>query len=362
MHNQKTPGMSDRHISRRTTLKAAGAASAAMFASGVAPALLRAQDKAGAKNPIIGSGDYVYECQHQFLQPPNDFIWQTTHNVAVDKAGNIYIKERGHTQPARDTIYVFDPQGKFMRSFGKEYFGGGHGIDIRDEGGEEFLYLSTPEHNWVTKTHIGGEKVWETRAPQEPGVYNDKAVFRPTNVAFAPDGGFYVADGYGSNYIHQYDKNGKWVRSWGGTGTEPGKMKTPHGIWYDDRPGREPSLVVADRANGRLQYFTLDGQHIGFVNGLLFPCHFDTRGELLLVADGLARLSLFDKNNQPVLHAGGDDAWIAEVKKFKIRADEKLWQPGKFIHPHDACFDHEGNILVVEWVHTGRITRLKKLS
>src|SRR5205807_646324 len=152
-------------------------------------------------------------------------------------------------------------------------------------------------------------------------------------------GGFYVGDGYGSNYIHQYDKDVKWVRTWGGTGTEHGKMRTPHGLWLDNRPGREPSLIVADRANARLEYFTLDGKYVDTIKDVLFPAHFDIRGEVLLVPDLHARVSLFDKTNKPIVHLGDDAAWIEEVKKMKVRMDPKLWQPGKFIHPHDACFD-----------------------
>jgi hypothetical protein len=47
---------------------------------------------------------------------------------------------------------------------------------------------------------------------------------------------------------------------------------------------------------------------------------------------------------------------------FALRKDPKSWEAGKFVHPHDACFDREGNIYVVEWVPTGRVTFLKKVS
>ena len=69
-------------------------------------------------------------------------------------------------------------------------------------------------------------------------------------------------------------------------------------------PGRTPALVVADRANARLQYFTLDGKHAGFVTGLLFPAHFDIRGDVLLAPDLHARVSLFDRDNKPIVHLG----------------------------------------------------------
>jgi hypothetical protein len=185
----------------------------------------------------------------------------------------------------------------------------------------------------------------------------------PTNVAFAPDGGFYVGDGYGSHYIHQFDKDARWVRTWGGEGVEPGKMKTPHGLWLDNRPGREQSLVVADRANARLQYFTLDGKHLSFVNEVSFPAHFDIRGDVLLVPDLHARVTLFDKDNKVLTHLGYDPDWTKQVLDgFKIRTQPDRWPAGKFIHPHDACFDKNGNIFVTEWVATGRVSFLRHVS
>ncbi|HND51376.1 MAG TPA: peptidase, partial [Pirellulaceae bacterium] len=190
-----------------------------------------------------------------------------------------------------------------------------------------------------------------------------EAKYSPTNIAFAPDGGFYIADGYGSHYIHQYDRDAKWVRSWGGEGTEPGKFKTPHGLWLDNRPGREVSLVVADRANARLQYFTLDGKFLRTEGNVSFPAHFDIRGDVLLIPDLHARLTLMGRDNQVIAHLGHDPEWTKQVLDgFKIRTQPEKWVAGKFVHPHDACFDRDGNIYVVEWVPTGRVTKLHRIS
>jgi hypothetical protein len=355
-------------MQRRAFLKASAAVTS-FLASGTAPGVLNADDKAGTKNAVVGQNAHRYECLHNWGELPSSIRWQTTHGVAVDSAGLIYITHQGAGDDVMDTVVVFDPKGKYVRSFGRKYHKGGHGIDIRKEGGEEFLYLCHMTNNGpVAKLTLKGDLVWEKGPPQEPGVYKDKALYRPTNLAFAPDGGFYVGDGYGSHYIHQYDKAGKWVRTWGGAGKEPGKMQTPHGIWLDDRPGRTPSLVIADRANARLQYFSLDGKHLGFVHDVLFPAHFDIRGDVLLVPDLHARVSLFDKDNKPIVHLGDDPEWRKKVVdslgkgQTPVRTQPKEWPAGKFIHPHDACFDKEGNIFVVEWVQTGRVTLLKRVS
>lgn len=356
------------HPSRRSFLKVAGAAGLAATAGKVS----FGQDKpSDSSRPVVGSGAYQYECIHGWGEVPDHISWFETHGVAVDRDGLIYVTHRaGADRPsspemAQDTIVVFDPDGKFVRSFGKEYHGGGHGIDIREENGQEYLYLAFMfPVNLVVKTDLKGEVVWIKEKPEEPGVYADpEARFSPTNVAFAPDGGFYVGDGYGSNYIHQYDTKGEWVRTWGGTGEEPGLMRTPHGLWFDDRAGRTPELVVADRANARLQYFSPEGEFRSILDEVSFPAHFDIQGDLLLVPDLHARVSLFDRENNVINHLGYDPDWTAEVLDgFKVRTQPDRWRPGRFVHPHDACFDADGNIFVAEWVRTGRVSKLRRLS
>jgi len=331
--------------------------------AGAAPAILGAEDKSGTRPPVIGDGEFRYECLHNWGQLPAGFEWYVTHGVTIDREGQVYIKHRGVKDSNTDTILVFNPDGTFVRSFGKEYCAGGHGIDIREENGQEFLYLSDTFNRQVVKTDLQGEWIWKLRYPREAGVYEQVDKFSPTNVCFAPDGGFYVADGYGSNYIHQYDQHAGWVRTWGGTGSEPGQMKTPHGLWLDNRAGRDPSLVVADRANARLQYFTLDGQHLSFVGGMSFPANIDLQGDVMLVPDLHARISLLDGNNEVISHLGYDQAWTDAVlaDNMALRKAPAKWEAGRFIHPHDACFDKNGNIFVAEWVEPGRITLLRRV-
>jgi DNA-binding beta-propeller fold protein YncE len=346
------------------------------------PILLGAQDKAGSKLPRVGTGEHAYECHHNWGELPTGFEWQTTHNVAVDSQGLVYVTHQAVGKGQLDTVVVFDPAGKYVRSFGKKWHAGGHGIDIRKEGGEEFAYLANMTSGGpVVKCSLTGEVVWEKGAPAESEKYEPrpggkdpkKSVtppYRPTNVAFLPDGGFYVGDGYGSHYMHRYDRDGKWVKTFGGMGTEDGKFRTPHGQWVDTR-GEKPVLVVCDRANARLQTFTPDGEYISQTakGTVLFPAHIDIRGDVMMVPDLHTRVSLFGKDNRLIAHLGEDDAWRERVvgslgKKgvTPVRNQPKEWAPGKFVHPHDACFDRDGNIYVAEWVATGRITFLKKVG
>lgn len=311
----------------------------------------------GGKPIIVGSGSHKYECFHDWLTPPDDIRWGDTHGLAQDSKGNIYISHTVHpSSPKGDAIVVFDKHGKFIRSFGERFRGGGHGLDLRKEGGREYLYHCDIAHHEVVKTDLEGKVIWEKGVPMETGVYpNDNPNYTPTNVAFGPHGDFYVTDGYGSDWITQYNGKGEFVRVFGGRGAEAGKVAQAHGIWLDDR-GKEPFLVVADRANRRMQYFTLDGKHVRFcADGMRLPCHFHIRHGDMLVPDLQSVVTILDKDNKVIVQLGdGDPSGLRDHP----RSD---FIPGKFIHPHSAKFLANGDILVVEWVPIGRITLLKKV-
>jgi DNA-binding beta-propeller fold protein YncE len=351
-------------MNRRKFLTSAAVASAS-------PILLGMTRKSEDNAPVIGSGEHKYQCIHNWGELPNDYFWQTTHNVTIDSEGLVYITHQGIGRKM-DTVLVFDPKGKFVRSFGSDWHGGGHGIEVRKEGKEEFLYLSntwTPNLKLV-KTTLKGEMIWKQGRPEckeyEAKDSPKEPAYNPTNICFTSDGGFIVGDGYGSNYMLIFDKDAKLVKVFGGSGNGKGQLSTPHGQWVDHRNKEKPVLVVCDRANARLSRFDLDGAPIDATESgkvVLFPAHAKTRGDVLLVPDLHARVSLFDKDNKPIVHLGDDEAWRKRVLDgFKIRKQPNEWVAGKFVHPHDACFDKDGNIFVVEWVEPGRVTLLKKVA
>lgn len=353
MKNQqnRTPGRGG--VSRRSFIKGMGMAAAAVVA---APAILKGDD---VKTVTVGSGDHKYEWIGNWCKLPDGHKYGNTHGVQTDSQGRMIV----HSQNASpDSVYFFDADGKYIKSWGKEYRGGAHGLQIAKEGNTEFLYLATTGQHIVVKTTLEGEVVWKIEFPKDCEAYKGKPdKFVPTNVAIMPNGDFYVADGYGMSYVHQYSqKDGKpeYVRSWGGNGKEPGKMSCPHGIWIDTRNG-DPKIVVADRSNVRLQYFTLDGKHISFVTEeLRHPCHFDDYKGELLVPDLRGRVTLFDKNNKLITHLGDN----VDPKKWAGNGvPQKDWVDGQFIAPHGACYDKDGNIFVAEWVVPGRVTKLKRI-
>ncbi len=184
--------------------------------------------------------------------------------------------------------------------------------------------------------------------------------FLPTNFAFLDDGGFILADGYGAYYMHVYDKNAEWQSCFGGPGKGEGKFDTPHGIWIDDRPGRDKRIVVCDRANHTLQYFTMDGKYIETLTGYGLPANAATWKNLLMIPELHARVTLLNDKNEVVARLGDDVARV--TSEGGIRNDKSKWIDGKFVHPHDACFGADGSIFVAEWVSTGRVSKLRRVS
>ena len=308
------------------------------------------------KRTVTGQGDHVYEVHHDWLTPPSHISWGDTHGLTQDSQGHIYVAHTVNKNSlSPDGVVVFDSDGKFVTSWGAMFAGGAHGIDIRKEGGEELLYHCDIGRRLIVKTTLDGAVLWERGFPTEPEVYESKSRWRPTNVAFAPNGDFFVGDGYGSSYIHRYTKDGDYVSLFCGPGSEAGQVSCPHSVWVDER-GDEPLLVVADRTNHRLQYFTLEGEHVKLVtDGMRRPCDIDFRGDETLVADLDSVVTILDKDDKVLVHLGDDHPTNL---RGKPRSD---FIPGKFIHPHDAIWINDGDVLVAEWVPIGRVTLLKKV-
>ncbi|MGJ8695040.1 MAG: twin-arginine translocation signal domain-containing protein [Verrucomicrobiaceae bacterium] len=326
---------------------------------------------------IIGEGEHQYEVIHDWAILPDKYSWQTTHNVAVDKEQNLYVMHEGDAaQTDHPSIFVFDSFGNFIRAFGSQFQGGGHGLEIRTEGDQQFLYVTAYLGlNSFAKLTLQGDIVWYKRAPMACGRYAEgedtnlqsiwgRKHFMPTNFAFHPtDGSFYLADGYGAHCVHRFDKDANYLTTIGSPGKADGQFNLPHGLWIDTRGGRPPQICVADRANARLQWFDLDGKHLKTSGeGFTLPANVDVLGDLMLIPDLAACITLLDKDDK-VIHLAKDDQWTKYVTSNKnlLRRQPQRWIDGKFIHPHDACFDAEGNIIVAEWVQTGRITKLRKV-
>ena len=338
--------------------------------SALSPSLLRgdapASTRAAKTRPlIVGSAAYTYECVHDWLIPPDGMVWGDTHGLCQDSQGYIYLGHTVHPSSKRpEAVVVYDPSGKFVRAFGAEFRAGAHGLDVRKEAGTETLFHCDTARSKVVKTSLTGEVLWEHGYPNEvPAYAGDPIYFVPTNVAFAPNGDFYVGDGYGSNHMLKFSAKGEFLKEIAQPGKEDGQLNNPHGQWVDLR-GPEPVLVVADRGNRRLQTFTLDGKHLRTIKDdtrLRMPCGFDVRGDLMVSADLDSQVCLLDRDYKVVAQLGDGIASNGAVgsRRKQKRAE---FTPGQFICPHDAILLQNGDILVAEWLPIGRITLLRHVS
>ena len=331
--------------------------------------------KGAARLPVMGSGAHTYEVTHDWARPPDHLRFGNTHAIIADSQGRFIVAHTVHqSSVSADAIAIFDRDGRFVTSWGADLRGGAHGLTIRREGSEEFLYHCDNVRGFVRKTTLTGEEVWIMHAPVASGLYASAREYKPSNLAIAPNGDLYIADGYGKFYIHHYDSQLRWIRSFGGSRAEMDKDPKretglgttiwPHAIAIDTR-GPRPLLMVGERgANSRIQYFTLEGQPLHVVkDGVRWPSTFEFgAGGLMLMPDLKAVVTLFDAANRPVAVLG--DGMKPDGSSYQGIRDQprSAFRPGQFVAPHGACFDAEGNIFVAEWVEVGRISKLRKVA
>ena len=133
----------------------------------------------------MGAGAGTFEAIHDWGVLPANVKWGNTHGVVQDAQGNIHIHHTVHaSSESSDSMVVFDPSGRFVRSWGRQFRGVAHGLHIRKEGSDEFLYLTVnaasprmappPEMQAVVvKATLKGEDVWTIQGPPDIAAYRE---------------------------------------------------------------------------------------------------------------------------------------------------------------------------------------------
>lgn len=208
-----------------------------------------------------------YRVQIRFGQEPETmpegWSFGRVSAVTVDSRGDVYVFHRGKRA---DPIVVFDAQGRYLRSWGRGLFGNAHGIRAD---AEDNIWVTDNGDHQVMKFDRQGKLLLTLGVKGRPGA--DREHFnRPTDIAFAPSGDFYVSDGYGNARVVKFSREGRYLLEWGRHGAGPGEFNTPHAIAVDSR-GR---VYVSDRENNRIQIFDAEGKflkmwtHLGATQGL----------------------------------------------------------------------------------------------
>ena len=288
-------------------------------------------------------------------------------DIAVASNGEIYVS----TMDPGAGIQVFSPEGKLLRNVpnAPNDF---HGFIIRQDAEGEFIYGARLSGETIVKLTLDGKLMLEIPASAIPDQFKNKvqpntkkgptgeiaknpvegnSFLRMTGIAVAPNGDIYVTDGYASDYVHRFDRTGKYLASFGGK-KEPYSFKTLHKIAIDTRftPAR---IIGLDRANLRVVHMSLDGEFLGVVaTDLLLPSAVAIQGDYALIGELKGRLTILDKEGKVVAHLGAND------KADEIgtnRTEPAKWRNGILNAAHGVTFDAKGNVYASEWTTTGRV-------
>ena len=302
--------------------------------------------------PVVGHADFTYRVHQDWgTQDPSKIPVKDCHEMVQDKDGRLLLL----TNHPKNNIIIYDRSGKVTGKWTLD-LPGAHGLTLADEGGEQVLFITDEKLGKVFKTDLNGKVLMELGYPEMIEDYGDGSSWHPTEVAVSPNGDFYVADGYGLNYIVQYDARGNYIRHWGGTGDEPGQFECCHGVTLDTRFGRG-ELLITSRTKNKFKRFSLDGKHLETIDlPGCWICRPVIRGDHLYFAvivsktwygyDGM--LAVLDKNNKVVSLPGGSSPEYKDGLLVAPDSDEIT-----FMNPHDICVDQDENLYVPQW-YSGR--------
>lgn len=316
----------------------------------VTASLIIAQDMfAKPKGPVYGHNDMRYRLDTKWGQlnplknPVND-----CHEMVQDAKGRIILL----TNEVRNNILIYNKSGKLLDSWGHE-FPGGHGLSLAEENDKEFLFITDTSRHQVYKTTLDGKILMTIDCPMETGLYKKNEEFVPTETAVADNGDFFIADGYGLQYVFHYSPDGKLLSYFGGRGTETKNLDNAHGICIDKR--REtPSLLVTDRTRNCFKRFDMQGslKEVIPLPGACV-CRPVIKNDYLYAAvlrspdlskAGSGFTTILDKNNKVVSNIGGTEPVYKDGVLQPMAQAEKI-----LLNPHDVCVDDDENLYVAQW-------------
>lgn len=309
---------------------------------------------------VVSSGRFSFRPRADWARWPAGWTVTEVTAVATDSNDRVFVFNRGD-----HPVAVFDPDGTLLYSWGEGLFKNPHGITI---GPDDSVYLTDDHDHTVHKFTSEGKhllSIGTSGRPSDTGAtsidyrtirYAGPPFHFPTNLAVAPNGDWYISDGYGNARIHQFSRDGKLKSSWGEPGSGPGQFHVPHGIAVD----RQGIVYVADRENSRLQLFAADGKFQSEWKDIARPCEVAIdRQDRVFVAELGYKAGMW-----PGTTAASPDSTGGRISIFDLNGKllarfgtgEHPFEAGDFFAPHDVCVDSQGSFYVSEvvWSANGR--------
>jgi hypothetical protein len=321
---------------------------------------IQAQSKTDPTDGItIGHGDFRYRVQKNWCQAsPTRHPVKDCHEMVQTADGRLFLL----TNHKQNNILIFDTSGKLLDSWTLQ-FSSAHGLSLApatSPNGPQHLWITDPASGRVVKTTLTGEIVLELPHPAKINAYTDREDYRPTESAVAPNGDIYVADGYGSQWILQFDASGQFIRKFGGKSTQPsnpGKFIQAHGVAIDTR-GPEPLVVCTARIRNEFHWFKLDGTFVrtAYLPGayisrpVIAGAHlysgvcFGTFENDFRMWQNRGFVTILDAQDQNLSNPGGTAPTYQNGKlKHLIQAEPV------FKNCHDVCIDTTSDLYVCQW-------------
>ena len=299
---------------------------------------------------ILGHNQKRYKINTRWSQadvsryPVND-----CHEMVQDQKGRILLL----TNETRNNVLIYDKNGKILDAWGTEY-PGAHGLTLFNENGTDVLFICDNARHQVIKTTIDGRVLMTLDYPKETGQYAKPEEYVPTETAIAPNGDIYVTDGYGKDFVIQYDAQGRYIRHFGGRGTGQEYLQNAHGITVDLRDKANPCLIVTSREQNAFKRYDLEGKYLETISlPGAWVCRPVIKGEYLYAAvlqsnnrqwEQSGFVTILDKKNRVVSNLAGSEP------SYKGLIPNEMYQTIKaFQYPHDVCVDDEENLYVAQW-------------
>lgn len=305
---------------------------------------------AETRGPVYGHNEMRFRMNNKWgkLNPEKTPV-NDCHEMIQDSKGRILLL----TNETKNNVIIYNTSGRLLSTWGTE-FPGAHGLTLHSNGKEDLLYITDTNRHQVFKTTIDGKILLTLDPPKEIEIYkNKKEAFVPTETAVLDNGEFYIADGYGAQYILHYDANGRLLNAFGGRGEGDEHLDNAHGITVDYRQ-EKPTLIITDRSRTAFKRFSMEGKLLEVIH---LPgacvCRPVIKGDYLYAAVlrsptlndvGTGFVTILNKENKVVSNIGGSEPQYENGVLQPLSQTEKI-----FTHPHDVCVDNEGSIYVAQW-------------